>query len=127
MRVTAGILTIIVGFAALPTIQSLVEMFGETVESAFVPLCLLVLGIIILGAISIFSRRRWWLALTGAYFSICVSITFTITSLLAPAIPFSEYANPSAAFIGSSIPGIIVFLMGILAVIFLTKRKYEFE
>ena len=127
MRKAAGILMIIVG-CTLPAISAyLYEMLGETANSISIPLGFVLLGLIIGSGVCAFKKRHWGLALAGAICALCVAVTLAITSLLTFPIPFSYYTHPDAALFGASILGIIFILMGILAVVFLTKRKYEFE
>lgn len=105
MRKAAGILMIIVGCTVPGLSQSLFEIFGETTNSISVPLGLLLLGLTIGGGISAFRRKHWGLALAGAICSVFIGFAMLIFPVF----------------------GLMFPPMGILAVIFLAKRKYEFE
>ena len=71
---------IIAGFMSLSLISFLGEMFGETVNSIVVPLCLLLLGLTLGGGSCAFQKKYYWWALAGA---IC-SLLFPLTGI--PAI-----------------------------------------
>ena len=123
MRVTAGILMILVGLTSFATLYSLVDIFGETTSIVFVFLCFLSLGLTWGGGICAFTKKAYWWALFGAICSVIVAFTFTITSLSTFPVPLRS----GASVVGATTLGIIFVLMGILAVIFLTKRRGEFQ
>lgn len=127
MRIAAGILMMVVGLASSGTLSFLVDIFGESVIGISVPLLLLLLAIILGGGIGTFIKKAYSLALVGAICSVLLAFTFTVTQLLAFLLPFHHYAHPAAAIIGTIFPGMILTLIGILAVVFLTKRRGEFQ
>ena len=123
MRIAAGILMIIVGFTSFATAQTLVEMFGETTGSVFVPLTFLALGLTWGGGICVFRKKAYWWALSGAICSMIIASTLTITSLSTFPFPLRF----GASMVGTSLFYIIFVLMAILALIFLIKRKGDFQ
>ena len=113
MRIAAGILIIIVGLTTPAIAQTVAEMVAGTTDfeavgsagATMVLPVLLLLGLTIGGGFCAVRKKQWRWALSGA---IC------------------------SAFIGFAglifVPlGLILFLMGMLAVIFLLKRKGEFD
>lgn len=114
MRVAAGILTIIGGLC-LPAIhQNVLEMTAKTmgvpievvIETARWTFLLffLSLGLTVGGGISAFRRKYWWWALSGAICSVFIGFFMLIYPVF----------------------GLIFPPMGILAIIFLIKRRGEF-
>lgn len=118
MRIAAGIVMIIGGLC-LPAIYGsyYLEMTAKTmgvpievvIETARWTslLVFLSLGLTVGGAISAFRRKYWWWALSGAICSVFIGFAM----LIFPVPLFGSIFPP----------------MAILAVIFLVKRKSEFE
>jgi len=110
MRKAAGIFTIIVGICTIAVYATITERIigaGIPFEAAIetMPLVFLLLGLTIGGSICAFRKRYWGLALTGAICSVFIGFATFVFGII----------------------GYIFFPMGILAVIFLAKRKYEFD
>jgi hypothetical protein len=114
MRITAGILMIIVGFLSISILGTMTDIISRVAMVVpvdldegtqwMVRLTFLSLGLTWGGAICIFRKRTYWLALSGAICSIFIGFLTFIFGIL----------------------GYIFFIMAILAVIFLIKRKGEF-
>ena len=113
MRIAAGILMIIVGITTPALTQNVLVMVAGTTDydtiaglgAPTVLPVLILLGLTVVGGFCTFRKKCWWLALSGA---ICSA--------------FIGLANLFFGFFG------FIFLsMGALAVIFLVKRKCEFD
>ena len=115
MRIAAGILMIIVGLTLPAIVQNVVEMIAKTTADPFetagslgaptvLPVFLL-LGLTVGGGICAFIKKHWWWALSGAICSVFIGFAMLIFPVF----------------------GLIFPPMGILAVIFLVKRKSQFD
>ena len=120
MRIAAGILMIIVGLTLFATVENIHQIFGTT---EFVPVSLILFGLILAGAVNAFRRASYGWALAGAILSVIIAVIFTVTSLLT----FPVAAATLGGTIGTATFYIMFLSLGILAVIFLTKRKGEFD
>ena len=114
MRVTAGILMIMIGFSSLSIAGTVTEQtakivgFEAAVETTGRWVFLLVFLSLVLtigGGISTFRRKPWWWALSGAICSIVIGFSMFLYGII----------------------GYIFLLIGILALIFVIKRKGEFQ
>jgi len=113
MRIVVGILMIIMGICGLSIPGFLTEQFTKVmgVETAFEMtqgitwLSLLLLGLTIGGGISTFIKKHWWWAFSGAICSMFIAFAMLIYPVF----------------------GLIFPPMAILVLIFLIKRKHEFE
>ncbi|MFC1990219.1 hypothetical protein ACFLVW_06680 [Chloroflexota bacterium] len=107
MRIAAGVLIIIVSLTLPAAYQGIVESLAKArgvdpfgFMSGWGSLVFILLFVLVVSGICAFRRKYWWLALSGA---IC------------------------AFFIGLGTLPFVFVPMGILAVIFLVKRKSEFD
>jgi len=104
---------IIVGATLPGIVQTVVEMVAETTDfetvgSLGAPTVLpvfLLLGLTVGGGICAFIKKHWWWALSGAICSVFIGFAMLIFPVF----------------------GLIFPPMGILAVIFLVKRKSQFD
>lgn len=129
MRIIAGILMMIVSFTLFASVGFLTTSIGAT--GGLTLLSLLLVVFVWGNAIDVFMRKRWKWAFTGAICSVLIAFTFAITlllqSLLELPLPLRSYQNPSAIVLGTIMVGVPFVLMSILSVVFLMKRKREFQ
>jgi len=120
VRIAAGILMIIVGLTLPGLTQTVVELIAETVASILeadpvetvfslgkwtvLPVILL-LGLTVGGGICAFLKKHWWWALSGAICSVFIGFAMLIFPVF----------------------GLIFPPMGVLAVVFVCRRKREWE
>lgn len=124
MRIAAGIILIVIGVCSVVLPIKIADVLAlNVVESSWgvLLLGLFLMVLIIGGGIWALVKKGWGWAFSGAICSVLVGLTYTIVDLfnLSPAAPF-------AFALGYASIGILIGLIGILAVIFLVKSKGEF-
>ncbi len=135
MRVAAGIILLILGGTvvsmSLPSLLSqLVRPVTIHANVAFAAGGLLIGAVIVAGGVSAIVRRRFWLSVSGAICLLLVAAAATVFVFLVTRTPLIPGEDPfslaqrllwsSPAWGGCGIPGI-------LAVVFLVKRRSEFQ
>jgi hypothetical protein len=137
MRIAAGILMIIASAMSIVVPSDLTSEVGLRVtdsteayvsfmlasNSLIVPLSLVLLVFIVGGGICALRKKVWWWALAGAIGCTILGVADATLSLLQ--IP--PLYHDVAGAMGITFVGTIAMLAGILAIIFLIKRKGEFE
>jgi len=123
MRIAAGIMMMIVGFAQAATVTNLVELFEFDILYVVGFFWLLSMGLTWGGGVCAFRKKAYGWALAGAVWSIIGALALSITSVLTGPYPYPVYPI---------LPGTVIFygifiVMSILALIFLVKREGEFE
>jgi len=115
MRIAAGILMILVGFLSIAILGTMADVLARVAMVVpidldegtqwMVGLTFLLLGLTWGGAICAFRKRAYWWALVGVICSMLIGFLTFVFGIL----------------------GYIFFTMAILALIFLIKRKGEFQ
>ena len=136
MRKAAGIMLIVVGFLSFAVPHGLIEEVGlrliDSTESlasfmmsasGFIVLSSLVFAVwTIGGGICALIKKSWWWALSGAIGCVIGGVIYaTLSLLMIPPIYSTVAGALGAAFIGT-----IGMIPGILAIIFLIKRRDNF-
>ncbi|MDD4876550.1 MAG: hypothetical protein PHQ86_05440 [Dehalococcoidales bacterium] len=121
MRITAGILMIMVGLTVFATSERLYELSGESDNPVLFALPLIMFILVLGGSIAAFRKKSFGLALTGAICSIVVALAFGIVGIL------SSPPISSSGFIGTSIFYLPFILMSILSTTFLILKNSEFS
>jgi len=120
MRIAAGILMIVVGLTLFAIVENMHQIFGTTTP---VTLSLLLFSLILAGAINAFKSASYGWALAGAILSMIIVVIFTVTSLLTTSVAASSLGS----IMGHATFYLIWLILGILPIIFLIKRKGEFD
>jgi hypothetical protein len=137
MRMAAGILMIIVSAMSIVVPSDLTAELGLRVTDSaeayasfmmasnnlMVPSSLVLLVFIVGGGICALRKKVWWWALSGAIGCAILGVIYAMLDLLK--VP-PLYHNVAGAM-GAALIGIVCMLAGILAIIFLIKRKGNFE
>jgi len=136
MRIAAGIMMIVVGFLSFAVPQGLTEEVGlrliDSTESlasfmmatsGFIVFSSLVFAVLTIGGgICALIKKSWWWALSGAIGCVIIGVIYAMLSLLRIP-PF--YHNVAGA-VGAATIGIIGMIAGILAIVFLIRRRDNF-
>ena len=137
MRIAAGIMMIVVGFFSFVVPQGLTEEVGLRISGSTGDLASFMMAssgsivfssiifavLTIGGGICALAKKSWWWALSGAICCVILGVIDAMISLLRIP-PF--YHNVAGA-VGASLIGVIGIIGGILAVIFLIKRRGIFD
>jgi len=131
MRVTAGIILLALGATgAAGSLLFLSSLLRSAVPfNPFTALAVLVLLIgagIAGGGISAIRRKVYWWSLAGAICLVIVAIVFTVLIIQAPTIPGDEPTLTDRLRSSSPLWG-ICGIPSVLALIFLVKRRGEFQ
>ncbi len=132
MRVAAGIILLALG--ATGAVGSLLFLWS-LLRSPIVIHSWAALAIVVLligagtagGGISAIRRKVYWWPLMAAIFLVIVAITSTVLIMRAPTIPGEDPASLAQRLLWSAPAWGICGLPSFLALIFLVKRKGEFQ
>jgi len=123
MRIAAGIILLILG--ATGVVASLLSLWYETLPALAV-VVLLIGASIAGGGISAIRRKVYWWPLTAAICLVIVAITSTVVIMSSPTMPWDERT------LAQRLLGTVPIwggcgLPSLLALIFLMKRRPEFQ